>query len=106
MALALTGRYTYRQIGGMLGMNPGSVHRRARALERRLSDPLVGALLEFPVGLDAKFREVGLDRHLLGKPVRTIAREREMTEREVKAVIGFLADWVRLAREKLRAARE
>ena len=104
IALALTGRHTYRQIAGLLGMNPGAVHRRAKALEKRLTDPLVVALLEWPVGLAEKYRDVGLDRHLLGKSMRTIARERDMAEADVRTVIDFLPDWLRLAREKARAA--
>lgn len=106
IVLAFTGRYTYRQIASLLGMNPGAVHRRAKALEKRLTDPLVGALLEWPLGLDPRFREVGLDFHLLGKSLRRIALDRGMSRREVEAVIGFLPEWMRAARQRLRAERD
>lgn len=97
--LAIAGRHTFRQIANLIGSNPGSVCRRVTLLTRRLSHPLVIALLERPLGLSEKFIHIGLQRHLFHEGIRRIALANECTEKEIRGTLHFLERWLRLARQ-------
>jgi len=97
--LALTGRHTFRQIAALVGSNPGSVCRRVTLLSKRLSHPLVAALLDRPLGLSEKFINIGLERHLFRHGVRHIALRTDCPEREIRSILHYLEKWLRLARE-------
>jgi len=97
--LALSRRHSFRQIAALVGSNPGSVCRRVTMLTRRLSHPLVIALLERPLGLSEKFIEIGLRRHLLHHGIRRMAAANECTEREIRSTLHYLERWLRLARQ-------
>ena len=99
LSLAVTGRHTYREMAGLMGSNPGSVCRRVLLLTRRLSHPMVVALLERPIGLSEKYKHIGLQRYLFKRGVRPIARELEFTEREIRAILNYLVKWMRMSRE-------
>ena len=99
LSLAITGRHTYREIANLIGSNPGSVCCRVLMLTRRLSNPMVIALLERPIGLSEKYKHIGLQRYLFKRGVRTIARELEVSEREIRVILAYLVKWARLARE-------
>jgi len=97
--LALTGRHTFRQIANLVGSNPGSICRRVTLLTKRLSHPLVIALLERPLGLSEKFIHIGLQRHLFHRGVRLIALQSDCPEREIRSTLHYLEKWLRLSRE-------
>src|SRR4051812_45462377 len=97
--LALTGRHTFRQIANLVGSNPGSVCRRVTMLTRRLSRPLVIALLERPLGLSEKFIDIGLRRHLFRHGIRRIAAAADCTSKEVYSILHYLERWLRLSRQ-------
>lgn len=99
LTLALSGQHTYRQLGALLGANPGVLCRRVRALKLRLLNPLVVELIERPLGLADHFRQIGLDRHLRGRSIRAIADAHGLTEPEIKAALGFLEGWLRMSRQ-------
>ena len=97
--LALTGRHTFRQIANLVGSNPGSVCRRVTMLTKRLSHPLVIALLERPLGLAESFINIGLKRHLFQQGIRRIAVEHYCTEKEIRGTLHYLERWMRLSRQ-------
>jgi hypothetical protein len=97
--LALTRRHSFRQIASLVGSNPGSVCRRVTMLTRRLSHPLVIALLERPLGLSEKYIDIGLKRHLFHQGIRRIAANQDCTSKEIKSILHYLERWLRLARQ-------
>ena len=97
--LAITGRHTFRQIATLVGSNPGSVCRRVTLLAKRLSHPLVIALLERPLGLSEKFVHIGLQRHLFHQGIRRMAARCDCSEREIRSTLHYLEKWLRLSRE-------
>jgi DNA-directed RNA polymerase specialized sigma24 family protein len=103
--LALTGRHTFRQIANLVGSNAGSVCRRVTMLTKRLSHPLVIALLDRPLGLSEKFVHIGLQRHLFHQGIRRIALQTDCPEREVRSTLHYLDKWLRLSREMNDEAR-
>jgi len=104
--LAIGRRHSYRQIAALVGSNPGSVCRRVTMLTRRLSHPLVIALLERPLGLSQKFIDIGLKRHLFHQGIRPIAAAVDCTEREIRGTLHFLEHWLRMARQLDDEARQ
>ena len=97
--LALGRRHTFRQIANLVGSNPGSVCRRVTMLTRRLSHPLVIALLERPLGLSEKFIHIGLQRHLFRRGIRIMAARNDCTEKEIRSILHYLERWLRLSRQ-------
>ena len=97
--LAITGRHTFRQIANLVGSNPGSVCRRVTLLTRRLSHPLVIALLEHPLGLCEKYIDIGLKRHLFHQGIRPIASATDCTAKEIRGILHYLDRWLRLSRQ-------
>jgi hypothetical protein len=95
--LALTGRNSYRQIAALVLSNPGSVCRRVNKLTRRLSHPFVAMLADSPIGLCDEYQKVGLRRFLWGQSLRNIAREMEIGESQVRAIVNFLPRWFKSA---------
>jgi hypothetical protein len=104
LTLAISGRHTFREIGALVGSNPGSVCRRVLMLSRRLSNPLVIALLERPIGLSEKFVQVGLARFLFSRGVRPTAREMSLSEGEVRGILHYLATWMGMAGDGRKVA--
>jgi hypothetical protein len=97
--LALHRRHSFRQIAALVGSNPGSVCRRVTMLTKRLSHPLVIALLERPLGLSEKFIDIGLKRHLFHHGIRRMAAANECSEREIRSTLHYLERWLRLTRQ-------
>ena len=97
--LALSRKHSFRQIAALVGSNPGSVCRRVTLLTRRLSDPLVIALLERPLGLSDKFIDVGLKRHLFHHGIRRIAAAANCKPKEIYSILHYLQRWLRLSRQ-------
>ncbi|HEV8290697.1 MAG TPA: hypothetical protein VGP94_02180 [Tepidisphaeraceae bacterium] len=97
--LAITGRHTFRQIANLVGSNPGSVCRRVTLLTKRLSHPLVIALLERPLGLSEKFIDIGLMRYLFHQGIRRIAAANDCTEKEIRSTLHYLERWLRFSRQ-------
>jgi hypothetical protein len=97
--LALSGRHSYRNIANLIGSNPGSVCRRVRLLTRRLSHPMVIALLERPASLSETYRKIGLERFLFCRGIRSIAIQFELAEREVRTILIHLQRWDRMTRD-------
>ena len=99
MNLALSRKHSFRQIAALVGSNPGSVCRRVTMLTRRLSRPLVIALLVRPLGLSEKFIDIGLRRHLFHQGIRRIAAAADCTRKEVYSILHFLERWLRMSRQ-------
>ncbi|HEV8606961.1 MAG TPA: hypothetical protein VGQ99_16585 [Tepidisphaeraceae bacterium] len=97
--LAISGHHTFRQIAGLVGSNPGSVCRRVTLLSQRLSDPIVVALLERPLGLSEKYIHIGLQRYLFHHGIRRIASATDCTTREIRIILLYLEKWTRVSRE-------
>jgi hypothetical protein len=99
LTLAISGRHTFRQIAGLVGSNPGSVCRRVTLLSKRLSDPIVIALLERPLGLSEKYVHIGLQRHLFHHGIRRIASATDCSSREIRIILLYLEKWTRVSRD-------
>jgi hypothetical protein len=97
--LAIGRRHSFRQMAALVGSNPGSVCRRVTMLTRRLSHPLVIALLEHPLGLCEKFIDIGLKRHLFHHGLRRIAAAADCTPKEIRSTLHYLDRWLRLSRQ-------
>lgn len=97
--LAIARRHTYRQIAALVGSNPGSVCRRVTMLTRRLSHPLVVALLERPLGLSEGFIDIGLRRHLFCQGIRVIAAATGSMPKEIQSTLHYLERWMRMSRK-------
>ena len=97
--LAIPRKHSFRQIATLVGSNPGSVCRRVTMLTRRLSHPLVIALMERPLGLSEKFIDIGLRRHLFHQGIRSIAAAVGCTAKEVYSILHFLERWLRMSRQ-------
>ena len=104
--LALSRKHSFRQIAALVGSNPGSVCRRVTLLTRRLSHPLVIALLERPLGLSDKFIDIGLKRHLFHLGIRRIAAAAGCKPKEIYSVLHYLQRWLRLTRQLDDQARD
>jgi hypothetical protein len=100
LTLALSGRHSFRAIAILVNSNPGSVCRRVRLLIRKLSDPIVIALLERPMSLSEKYQRIGLARFLFQRGIRSIAREFDLSEKEICIIITHLRRWTRLTRDE------
>jgi hypothetical protein len=100
--LAMSGRNSYRQIAALVMSNPGSVCRRVNTLTRRLSHPVVVALVDFPTGLSPEYQQVGIRRFLWGQSMRQIAREMSLADKEVRAILAYLPRWY----QGVRSAQE
>ena len=97
--LALSRKHSFRQIAALVGSNPGSVCRRVTMLTRRLSHPLVIALLERPLGLSEKFIDIGLKRHLFHHGLRRLAAAADCTTKEIRSTLHYLERWLRFSRQ-------
>lgn len=100
--LAIEGKHSYRQMARVMRLaSPGGTHRRVRLLMRRLLEPVVAALLDFPGELSAEYREIGIRHFLRRQPVREIAAELGRDVREIYQVNAYLRGWCKGAQRAL-----
>ncbi|MCY2951343.1 MAG: hypothetical protein NTU53_05110 [Planctomycetota bacterium] len=98
LKLSLEGEYSVRELGVLFGISAGSVCRRVRRLMTRLRDPVVVALIEFPVDLPEAHRQAGILRLLVGQKTRTIAKEMGQGLGEVRAMLAYVRGWAGVSR--------
>ena len=92
--LAIDGKHSYRQMTRVMRLaSAGGTHRRVRLLIRRLREPVVAALLDFPGNLPADYREIGIRHFLRRQPVRDIAAEMDRAMTDVYRVNAYLRGW-------------
>jgi hypothetical protein len=95
LRLAVLGEHGYRELGRIMGMTAGSAYRRVERLKRRLRDPVVAALIDYPGTLSEEYRELGLRHFLLKRAARTLAAERGECEQDMKAKLRCVRVWAR-----------
>jgi hypothetical protein len=93
--LAYQRNLTVRQIGQLLDRPAGSVSRRIKNVCQRLRHPLVAALLEPGCPLDERLRQIGIEYFAQKREIRELARDRQMTATQVRAVLNFVRGWCR-----------
>ena len=92
--LAIDGKHSYRQMTRVMRLaSAGGTHRRVRLLIRRLREPVVAALLDFPGDLPADYREIGIRHFLRRQPVRDIAAAMDRPMADVYRVNAYLRGW-------------
>jgi len=107
LRLALEGEHSLRELGPMFGLSAGGTCRRIQTLKRRLRDPVVALLIDFPVDLPELHRRVGVLRLLLGQSIRAIALETGRTIGEVRSMLAYVRGWARIAQQVwIRTAAE
>jgi hypothetical protein len=83
-----------RDLGRRLGHNPGTVCRRVRKMLHCLDSPMVVALLDTPDGLAEHYRQVGIDRFLLGLSISSMSRRHALSRHEVLGILAYLRLWL------------
>jgi hypothetical protein len=95
LRLALEGNVSYRTLNRIVGgRSAGTTHRRVRALLRRLTEPVVAALVDRPGELSAMQREVGIRRFVRRQSLEQIARETGVSRWEVEETNAYVRGWV------------
>ncbi|MGE5608253.1 MAG: hypothetical protein ACM359_03285, partial [Bacillota bacterium] len=97
LRLALEGQHGFRQLGTLFGRSAGETCRRVKRLLQRLRDPVVAALIDFPVDLPEEHRAVGLAHFVQGKAIREIAKEMRISVEEARSMIDYIRGWARMA---------
>ncbi len=95
MQTLLRDHLSVRQLALLLGENPGTVTRRIQRLSRRLNDPIVIALLEYPGDLRPEARQLAVEYLLHGASIARLCEIHQMKRREVTAIIDFAKGWLR-----------
>ena len=94
--LAVRGGRSHRQIAGLLGRTPGSVTRALQRLSRRLSDPLVLALLHPNCLLEPQERQIGVEHFLSGLTAKELAAKHQLPAVQVRRILHSLKTWHRV----------
>ena len=98
--LAVRGGRSHRQIAALVGGTPGSITRKLQRLSRRLSDPLVLALLHPNCTLEPQERQLGVEHFLCGLSAKELATKHQIPAVRVRRVLHSLQLWHRGARGK------
>jgi hypothetical protein len=93
--LAVRGGRSHRQIARLLGRTPGSVTRALQRLGRRLSDPLVLALLHPNCLLEPQERQIGVEYFLCDLTAKQLAAKHQLPEVQVRRILHALKAWHR-----------
>ena len=96
---------TARELGQMMGLNHGSVVRRLQRIKRRLTDPLIVAVLEAGMPLAGVDREIALSHCLRREPLNVVARRLNLPRAVVKKRLDYVRGWVSGRRDGVRVAR-
>ena len=93
--LAYQKNLSVRQIARILDRPAGSISRKMNRLCARLRDPLVAALLEPGCVLAPEYRQIAIEYFAQKREIRELARQREMTPTQIRAVLNFVRGWYR-----------
>ncbi len=93
--LAIKHRYSTRQIGRLMHAPGGTIYRRLRRLLNRLHDPLVIALLRPNCPLRAEFRQIAIENALIGRGLRELADQHQLTTHQVRQMLEYARGWHR-----------
>jgi hypothetical protein len=98
--LAVEGNHSYRDMARMHRATPGATYRRVMSLVRRLGEPVVAALVDWPGDLPAPYREIGIRHFLRRQPVKEMAAELGVTRWDVYRANAYVRGWVRAMQRK------
>ena len=104
LELAYQKNLSVRQIGRILDRPAGSISRRMNRLCARLRDPLVAALLEPSCVLTSEYRQIAIEYFAQKREIRELARQRDMTPTQIRAVLNFVRGWHRGVHRAARVA--
>lgn len=90
-----TGDRSIREIGKLIGSNPGGMSRRMRVLWARLHDPLVEHLTCKSCPLSREMKQMGVELRLLGMRPTEIAEKHGMSVPETHRMLAFLKGYAR-----------
>ncbi|MEA2711230.1 MAG: hypothetical protein QOF78_3831 [Phycisphaerales bacterium] len=93
--LVLRDGASHRQIATLLKCAPGQVSRLIRRIANRLHDPRVTALLHPECPLETPYRQVGVERLLQDKSVKTLAEQHGVSAAEIRRRIDAINFWYR-----------
>ncbi len=94
---------TMRDLSSQLGHSAGTICRRFRKMLHCLGSPMVTALLDTPDGLAENYRQIGIDRFLLGLSLSSIALRHAIGRHEIMGILAYLRLWLNL---KAAASRD
>jgi hypothetical protein len=103
--LFLRERRGLRDLAKLIGGNAGNLSRRVTRLTRRLCDPVVVALAEFPDKLPDKYQLIGIGHFALRKPIGVLVRELGISRNEIVAILGYLRAWAEMAGKRTAEAQ-
>lgn len=95
MELVPTGMRSIRQVARMLDANPGTLSRRMRTVWRRINHPLVNHLMGRQCVLSAEYRQLGIERYMLGMSAQVIAERHRMKASDVRRILEYLRGYAR-----------
>ncbi|MEO6435881.1 MAG: hypothetical protein ABIP55_08980 [Tepidisphaeraceae bacterium] len=95
LELGMRGGTSHRRIGQLLGRTAGSVSRHLARLSRRLHDPVVLTLLHPACPLEGEFRQIGVERLLVGMSVAELAEKHELSTARVRRIVELVRLWHR-----------
>ena len=96
LRLALEGNMSYRAMNRVIGLKSGGgTYRRVRSLLRRLREPVVVALLDWPGELSAEQREIGIRWFVKKQSGAQIAQATGVSVWDVRKTSAFLLGWAR-----------
>lgn len=93
VSLYLRGQLHNRQMAHLLQINPSTLCRRVKRWLIRLSDPVVAAVIERPMGLSDLQRQIALGYFLFRKPRKKLAAEFDLTPFEIAQTIAYVRGW-------------
>lgn len=93
--LACEKNLSLRQISAILGRPAGSLSRRLNRLRETLQDPIVAALVDSHCVLTPEYRQLGLEYFAQRREIRELAKARQMTPTQIRAVLNFVRGWYR-----------
>jgi hypothetical protein len=101
MELVLSGRHSLRELGRLIGLNPGSLCRRVRAIKQRLRSPVAAALAERGRELSDRYLRIAVAHFLHGDSVRHICRDADMPRAEALAILQYIRGWAAMPRRRV-----
>lgn len=95
MELVPTGMRSIRQVARMLNENPGALSRRMRLLWQRLNHPMITHLMSGSCLLPSEYRQIGVERYMLGMSFRQIAEKHRMSPTDTKKMLAYLRGYAK-----------
>ena len=104
--MVIVNHQSHRAAGTELGIVPGVVSRRVRALRNRLACPVRRALATHLDTLPEPTRGLAINHWFAGVPRTELARDFNLSLREVQAQLDYVLGWIRaLNRRRLAEKR-